>query len=212
MIHYLQLLNTQQDKDKFVILYQRYFQPLYSTAFEILKDHAASEDVVHETFLILIDHIDKVDEQASMKTWNYLATIVRRLCIDSLRKQKKTILRDMESESAWAVSNDDIESDFIGKEMTEQVKNLIQQLDHKRKNHPSPWSYRRYIAIVALLMLGVSGAALASDDIREGLRRLSLQFFSDNVTIESAPESTTEQEGPDTASEEFHAYKWKEIT
>lgn len=88
---------------------------------------------------------------------------------------------------------------------------FLQQLDHKRKNHPSPWSYRRYIAIVALLMLGVSGAALASDDIREGLRRLSLQFFSDNVTIESAPESTTEREGADTASEEFHAYKWKEV-
>lgn len=60
-------------------------------------------------------------------------------------------------------------------------------------------------------MLGVSGAALASDDIREGLRRLSLQFFSDNVTIESAPESTTEQEGADTASREFHAYKWEEV-
>lgn len=88
---------------------------------------------MHETFLILIDHIDKVDEQESMKTWNYLATIVRRLCIDSLRKQKKTILRDMESESAWAVSNDDIESDFIGKEMTEQVKNLIQQMDYPYK-------------------------------------------------------------------------------
>ena len=90
-------------------------------------------------------------------------------------------------------------------------KPFLQQLNHKRKNHPSPWSYRRYIAIVALLMLGVSGAALASDDIREGLRRLSLQFFSDNVTIESAPESTTEQEGADTASREFHAYKWKEV-
>lgn len=88
---------------------------------------------------------------------------------------------------------------------------FLQQLDHKRKNHVSAWSYRRYIAIVALLMLGVSGAALASDDIREGLRRLSLQFFSDNVTIESAPESTTEQEGANTASEEFHAYKWKEV-
>ena len=88
---------------------------------------------------------------------------------------------------------------------------FLQQLDHKRKNHPSPWSYRRYIAIVALLMLGVSGAVLANDDIREGLRRLSLQFFSDNVTIEASPESTTEQGGADAASEEFHAYKWKEV-
>lgn len=88
---------------------------------------------------------------------------------------------------------------------------FLQQLDHKRKNHPSPWSYRRYIAIVALLMLGVSGAALASDDIREGLRQLRLQFFSDNVTIEAFPESTTEQGGTDTTNEEFHVYKWKEV-
>ena len=133
MINYLQLLNTQQDKDKFVILYQRYFQPLYSTASEILKDHAASEDVVHETFLILIDHIDKVDEQASMKTWNYLATIVRRLCIDSLRRQKKTIFYDMETNDDWTISDDDIEAEFIGKETTELVKTLIQQMDYPYK-------------------------------------------------------------------------------
>ncbi len=85
------------------------------------------------------------------------------------------------------------------------------QLDSKRKNRSSPWSYRRYIAAVALLMLGVSGAVLASDDIRNGLNRFRLQFFSDNVTIRASPESTTEQEGADTASEEFHAYKWKEV-
>ena len=81
MINYLQLLNTQQDKDKFASLYKIYFQPLYNAALEMLKDHAASEDVVHETFLILIDNIDNVDEQESLKTWNYLVIIVRRLCI-----------------------------------------------------------------------------------------------------------------------------------
>lgn len=130
MIHYLQLLNTQQEKDRFVSLYQRYFQPLYSTAFEILKDHAASEDIVHETFLILIDNINKVDEQNPMKTWNYLATIVRHLCIDSLRKQKKTILYDMGTDNNWMIANDDIEAAFIGKEASELVKHLIQQMDY----------------------------------------------------------------------------------
>ena len=29
MINYLQLLNTQQEKDKFVTLYEMYSQPLY---------------------------------------------------------------------------------------------------------------------------------------------------------------------------------------
>lgn len=96
-------------------------------------------------------------------------------------------------------------------ETADEDEPFLIQLDNKRKNRSSPWSYRRYIAAVALLMLGVSGAVLASDDIRNGLNRLRLQFFSDNVTIESTPENTTEQEGSDTASEEFHAYKWKEV-
>lgn len=133
MINYLQLLNTQQDKDKFASLYKIYFQPLYNAALEMLKDHAASEDVVHETFLILIDNIDNVDEQESLKTWNYLVTIVRRLCIDSLRRQKKTIFYDMETNDDWTISDDDIEAEFIGKETTELVKTLIQQMDYPYK-------------------------------------------------------------------------------
>ena len=130
MINYLQLLNTQQEKDRFISLYETYFQSLYHTAFGILKDHAASEDIVHETFLRLIDNIDKVDEQEPMKTWNYLATIVRHLCIDSIRKQKKTILHDMETDDVWFVSGDDIEDAYIGKEASELVKHLIQQMDY----------------------------------------------------------------------------------
>lgn len=96
-------------------------------------------------------------------------------------------------------------------ETADEDEPFLIQLDNKWKNRSSLWSYRRYIAAVALLMLGVSGAVLASDDIRNGLNRLRLQFFSDNVTIEASPESTTEQEGADTASNEFHAYKWKEV-
>ena len=90
-------------------------------------------------------------------------------------------------------------------------KSFLEQLNRRWTGRSSLWSYRRYIAVAALLMVGMSAAALASDDIRNGLRRLSLQFFSDNVTIEAAPESTTGQEGDDTANGEFHAYKWKEV-
>ena len=96
-------------------------------------------------------------------------------------------------------------------ETADEDEPFLIQLDNKWKNRSSLWSYRRYIAAVALLMLGVSGAVLASDDIRNGLNRLRLQFFSDNVTIEASPESITDQEGADAASEEFHAYKWKEV-
>ena len=67
--------------------------------------------------------------------------------------------------------------------------------------HHIPFRLRgRYIAVAALLMVGMSVVALANDDIREGLYRLRFQFFPDNVTIEATPESTTEQ-GDDNAAE-----------
>lgn len=90
-------------------------------------------------------------------------------------------------------------------------KSFLEQLNQRWTGRSSLWSYRRYIAVAALLMVGMSAVALASDDIRNGLRRLSLQFFSDNVTIEAAPESTTGQEGEDAANEDFRPYKWKEV-
>ena len=88
-------------------------------------------------------------------------------------------------------------------------------LSHSRDSsdpHHIPFRLRgRYIAVAALLMVGMSAVALANDDIREGLYRLRFQFSPDNVTIEATPESTTEQGDDNAAREEFHAYKWKEV-
>lgn len=62
-------------------------------------------------------------------------------------------------------------------ETADEDEPFLIQLDNKWKNRSSLWSYRRYIAAVALLMLGVSGAVLANDNIRNGLNQLRLQFF-----------------------------------
>ena len=90
--------------------------------------------------------------------------------------------------------------------------------------------HRWHVAAVILLLATMSVAAFASDDIREGLRQLRLQFFSDNVTIDPVQENVSEQadsrenqkgeafdkvfgdtQENKTADEPFKAYKWKEI-
>ena len=74
--------------------------------------------------------------------------------------------------------------------------------------------HRWHIAVVVILLAAMSMAVFANDDIREGLLQLRLQFFSDNVTIDSvqedASQQTDSQEG-ETTGEVFRAYKWKEI-
>lgn len=75
-------------------------------------------------------------------------------------------------------------------------------------------SRRCYIVAVMILLAAMSMVVLANDDIREGLRQLRLQFFSDNVTIDSVQEDASQQtdsQEEETTVEVFHAYKWKEI-
>ena len=58
----------------------------------------------------------------------------------------------------------------------------------------------------------MSIAVLANDDIRKEIRRLRLQFFSDNVTIDSVQEDASQQidfQKDETSGKEFRAYKWK---
>ena len=73
-----------------------------------------------------------------------------------------------------------------------------------------PW----HIAAVMILLAAMSMAVLANDDIREGLLQLRLQFFSDNVTINSVQEDSSQQTDfpeEETTDEEFRAYKWEEV-
>lgn len=74
--------------------------------------------------------------------------------------------------------------------------------------------HRWHVAAVILLLATMSVAAFANDDIREGLRQLRLQFFSDNVTINSVQEDSSQQTDfpeEETTDEEFRAYKWEEV-
>lgn len=73
---------------------------------------------------------------------------------------------------------------------------------------------RWHIAAVVILLAAMSMAVLANDDIREGLLQLRLQFFSDNVTINSVQEDSSQQTDfpeEETTDEEFRAYKWEEV-
>lgn len=96
-----------------------------------------------------------------------------------------------------------------------QSNSFLRQLHARKPRASSLHLRRRYLAVAALLMIFVSAAALASETVRNGLRQLRLQFFSDNVTVEAAPETdagqTADGQTKSTATGEFHAYKWKEV-
>lgn len=89
LLFYLSLIESEEDKSKFERLYNEHRNLMKYKAIEILKDEFLAEDAVHEAFIKLTRHLDGVDENNSHKTTSFLVVIVRNVCYDILRKQKR---------------------------------------------------------------------------------------------------------------------------
>ena len=107
------MLDNEEDRDKFVRIYEKYRYFLWYLANERLQDPYLAEDAVQETFLALTRHMDKTAEVDSAATRNFLATIVKSKAIDLIRRRKgirdeefdESVLRDWQEDplEAWLV-------------------------------------------------------------------------------------------------------------
>lgn len=91
---YLQMLSTEQERKDFEALYLRYRNLMLSIAYKILPEMQDAEDAVHQAFLSIIKHLDKLPCVDCPETRAYIVTIVERKALDILRSQKK--LRPLE--------------------------------------------------------------------------------------------------------------------
>ncbi len=98
MLIYLLMLETEEDKNKFVLLYQKYKKLMFYVANQILKDEYLAEDAVHHTFIKIIDNLDKISEIDCHKTKSYIVTMVRNCSINLYNQRKRHPLVSLDSE------------------------------------------------------------------------------------------------------------------
>ena len=87
MFLFLQMIETEEDKRKFISLYKEYEHLMHWAAYEILKDNYLAEDIVHDVFEKVARNITHIGEPISAKTKRYLYVATRNLAIDYVRKQ-----------------------------------------------------------------------------------------------------------------------------
>ena len=130
MLLFLTMLDSDEDRSKFVQLYHKYRYFLWYLARERLQDDHLAEDAVQETFLALTHHIDKVDSVESAATRNFLATIVKNKATDLWRKRQGIREEEEASPKQEAeVSGEDVLDQYLVKEGYERILQAIQKLD-----------------------------------------------------------------------------------
>ena len=92
MISYLlAILENDEDKQKFIELYEEHHVRVEQTALRILKDPHAAEDAVQNTFLQVIRHFDKISEIPCKKLGFWLISIAKNEAFMILRHKRREI-------------------------------------------------------------------------------------------------------------------------
>lgn len=86
---YLAMLDGEEEKNKFELLYVTYRKLMFYVANRILNDERLAEDAVHQTFLKILENFDKVGEIPCYKTKSYVVTIVKNIAINMYNQRKR---------------------------------------------------------------------------------------------------------------------------
>ena len=100
MLVYLDLIEDQSDRDKFILLYNTYSGLMYHTAYNILKNDQDAEDAVHQAFLNVIELLPKIRTVYSRETKALMMMLAKRRAIDAVRKRSRFV--DMEIDDTIA--------------------------------------------------------------------------------------------------------------
>jgi RNA polymerase sigma-70 factor (ECF subfamily) len=95
MPHFLDLTNlpdadvvalAQQGRDSaYRELLRRYERPVFSLVYRMVRDHATAEDLAQDTFIKVLNHIDRYRPEFKFSSW--LFKIANNVAIDYLRKR-----------------------------------------------------------------------------------------------------------------------------
>ena len=125
----LLVFDTEEEKNKFVALYETYGKTIYYTLKRFPIDEYTIEDLSQDIYIKLADHLEKIDMNDLKKTQNYVITVTRNYCVSFLRQDRRS--REDLFENISMVKNDeeDIEDYVINKEQIAWLASEINQLD-----------------------------------------------------------------------------------
>lgn len=89
LIFYMSLIDNDDDRAKFEIIYNEYRKRMVSTAFSVLKNKEDAEDAVHDTFIKIARNMKSIDDPTSDRTLSYVIKATKNNAINLLNKNKK---------------------------------------------------------------------------------------------------------------------------
>lgn len=133
---YLMMIDSEEDRNKFEIIYEKYRKLMFAEAKKVLQDDYLAEDAVHDSFLKIAKNMCSVGEVEAKETKNFIMVITKNTVLDTYRKRTKSLNQeisvDENEDSDIFISNEGKDlSDVVCAE--NPVLNIIRELPEKYK-------------------------------------------------------------------------------
>lgn len=107
-------------------VYDRYYKLVFKICYKILQDREYAKDAMQETFLLVYQHQDSLDDVSGLKNW--ICKTARNKAIDIIRKNNKPVEYRAEVFRASAEFNEPEET-ILANECVNEVLNEIRRMN-----------------------------------------------------------------------------------
>ena len=119
------------DESAFETLFRRYYRYLYNIASQYVKDPDLAEDALQEVYLKLWTNRAQLDDSQSVR--NYLATAMRHQVLNTIRNEKRAILRHITHCETHSDRDNSTEETLALNEYSTVVRDGLNQLPAQRR-------------------------------------------------------------------------------
>ena len=122
---------SENERQKFEYIYEKYKRLLWTKAFDILKDHALAEDAVSEAFIRAYKNLHKIGEADSPQTVSFLVVIAKNVAINIYNREKRVTPIDLAEHDE--PDDFDMEEEIAVKDEVVGAMQLVDQLKEELK-------------------------------------------------------------------------------
>ena len=125
-------MHSEKNKEKLRLLYGKYKNRMYITACKVLGDPQRAEDAVHDAFIAVSKHLDKIDDIDSVKTGAYMVKAARSRALNILRMglpEKESVL-----DEAQAQADESLLDKICRKESYNRIVSAILSLEERYRD------------------------------------------------------------------------------
>ena len=130
-------IESEDDRAYMTLLYQRHRSLMFKAAWTYTQDHANAEDIVSDSCVALINHLDTLRTLDESQLRRYIAITVRRKALDALRRQQRenvSIIPLEDCVANHAPAPDSTEKKVLLLEELRHMQSLLQSLPEKERD------------------------------------------------------------------------------